>query len=61
MKTTIAAVTFAALVTGGSAGCSSGPARVTPKHGVLAPGTARLTIDGNDAGTTRSVRCDTVE
>jgi hypothetical protein len=60
MKTTVVAVTIAALVTGGSAGCSSGPPPVKPKHGVLPPGTARLTIDGSDAGTTGSVQCGAV-
>jgi ipoprotein LpqH len=59
MKTTIVAVTFATLVIGGSAGCSSGSAR--PKPGVLPPGTAQFTIDGKDAGTTGAVQCAAVE
>jgi hypothetical protein len=61
MKTTIVAVTIAALVTGGSAGCSSGSANVKPKRGVLPPGTARLTINDNDAGTADSVQCSVVD
>jgi lipoprotein LpqH len=61
MRTRIAAVTFAALMIGGSAGCSSGLAHVTPKQGVLPPGTAYLTIDGEDAGSTGSVHCAAVE
>jgi lipoprotein LpqH len=61
MKTITVAVTVAALVTGGSAGCSSGPPPAKPRHGVLPAGTARLTIDGNDAGTTGSVECAAVD
>jgi ipoprotein LpqH len=57
----IVTVTVAALVTGGSAACSSDPPPAKPKRGVLPPGTARLTIDGNDAGTTGSVECAAVD
>jgi hypothetical protein len=59
MKAMIVAVTVAALVTGGSAGCSSGPPPAKPKRGVLPAGTAHLTIEGNDAGTTGAVECAT--
>ena len=61
MKTTIVAVAVAALVTGGSAGCSYGPAPTKPKDGVVPPGTARLRIDGKDAGTTGVVHCVAIE
>ena len=61
MKTTIVAVAVAALVTGGSAGCSSGPPPMKPKNGVVPPGTARLSIDGKDAGTTGVVHCVAIE
>lgn len=60
MKTIIAAFTAVAFVTGGSAGCSSEQPPVKLKHGVLPVGAARLTIDGNDAGTTDSVHCAAV-
>lgn len=60
MKSMIVAVTVAALVAGGCAGCSSDPPPAKPKRGTLPPGTARLTIDGNDAGTTKSVECAAV-
>jgi ipoprotein LpqH len=59
MKTTIVAASFAVLVVGASAGCSSEPPAKL-KAGVLPPGTAQLTIDGNDAGQTRSVQCAAV-
>ena len=36
-------------------GCSSGSAK--PKPGTLPAGTARVTIDGRDAGTTAAVQC----
>lgn len=43
------------------AGCSSSPPPAyQPPQGALIPGTAQVTVDGRDAGTTDSVRCDTV-
>jgi lipoprotein LpqH len=56
----IVAVTVAALMGGGSAGCSSDPPPAKAKRGTLPPGTARLTIDGNDARTSESVQCAAV-
>jgi ipoprotein LpqH len=60
LKYMIVAVTVAALMAGGSAGCSSDPPPAKPKRGTSPPGTARITIDGKDAGTTTSVECGAV-
>jgi len=54
------AITVAALMAGGSAGCSSDPPTGKPKQGTSPPGTARITIDGKDAGTATSVECGAV-
>jgi lipoprotein LpqH len=43
------------------AGCASGPAPFKPGRGAIVPGTAKLAIDGQDAGTTDAVHCDAVE
>src|SRR3984957_6193359 len=44
---------------GVTAGCSSD--RAAPaRPGVLPPGTAVLTVDGKDVGTTYSVRCESI-
>jgi lipoprotein LpqH len=40
-------------------GCSDNAA--TPPRGVLPPGTAVLSVDGKDVGTTYSVRCQTID
>ncbi len=40
-------------------GCSHQAA--APPHGALAPGTAVLSIDGHDVGTTYSVRCESID
>ncbi len=40
-------------------GCSDKAA--TPPRGVLPPGTAVLSVDGKDVGTTYSVRCQTID
>jgi ipoprotein LpqH len=50
----------AALAMGGAVGCSSGPAASTGP-GVLAPGTAVLTVDGKDVGKTYDVRCQVID
>lgn len=50
----------AVLMIGITAGCSSDKA-APPRPGVLPPGTAALTVDGKDVGTTYSVRCESVE
>lgn len=55
----VATAGLAAMVIGAAVGCSSGSAK--PKPGVLPPGTAHLTIDGKDAGTTGAVHCAAVE
>ena len=48
------------LLIGVTAGCSSDhPAPARP--GVLPPGTAVLTVDGKDVGTTYSVRCESID
>lgn len=41
-----------------SAACSSSPDYAPPK-GELVAGTAQITVNGNDAGTTDAVQCDT--
>jgi ipoprotein LpqH len=50
----------AVLMIGITAGCSSDKA-APPRPGVLPPGTAALTVDGKDVGTTYSVRCESIE
>jgi hypothetical protein len=40
------------------AGCSSGPPEYQPGPGMLVAGTAHVTVNGQDAGTTDSVQCD---
>jgi ipoprotein LpqH len=49
---TTAAVTLAL------AGCSSGPPEYEPAPGTLVAGTAQVTVNGQDAGTTEAVQCD---
>jgi hypothetical protein len=51
----------AAVVIGTVVGCSSDSAKPKPKPGVLPPGTAHLTIDGKEAGSTGAVHCDAIE
>lgn len=41
------------------AGCSSGPPDYEPPPGELVAGTAQVTVNGHDAGTTKAVQCDT--
>ncbi|MGV0603488.1 lipoprotein LpqH [Mycolicibacterium sp. XJ1904] len=41
------------------AACSSSPADYTPPKGELVAGTAQVTVNGNDEGTTDAVQCDT--
>jgi lipoprotein LpqH len=55
----VAAASVAAVVIGTAVGCSSDSAK--PKPGVLPPGTAHLTVDGKDAGSTGAVHCDAIE
>jgi lipoprotein LpqH len=50
----------AMLLIGVTAGCSSDQAAPT-RPGVLPPGTAVLTVDGKDVGTTYSVRCESID
>ncbi|HEX2285965.1 MAG TPA: lipoprotein LpqH [Mycobacterium sp.] len=40
------------------AGCSSGPPDYQPAPGTLVAGTAQVTINGQDAGTTEAVQCN---
>ena len=51
--TATAAVTAAALT-----GCSSPPPEYQPPPGALVAGTAQVTVNGADTGTTDSVQCD---
>lgn len=46
-----------AAVTAAAAACSSSPPQAATPPGALSPGTAQVTIDGRDAGTTHAVRC----
>ena len=39
------------------AGCSSGPPDYQPAPGTLVAGTAHVTVNGQDAGTTEAVQC----
>ena len=57
MGTRVAAVVAATLVVGGVAGCSSGPPPAKPQPGTLVAGTAQVSINGKDAGTTEAVQC----
>ena len=50
----------AMLLIGVTAGCSSDQA-APARPGVLPPGTAVLTVDGKDMGTTYSVRCESID
>jgi hypothetical protein len=60
VKNRIVVVTAAMLAFGGTAGCSSEPAHSKLMRNALPPGTAHLTIDGEDAGTT-GAECAAVE
>jgi ipoprotein LpqH len=40
------------------AGCSSAPPEYQPPPGALVAGTAQVTINGQDTGTTEAVQCD---
>ncbi|MGZ8812673.1 MAG: lipoprotein LpqH [Mycobacterium sp.] len=40
------------------AGCSSGPPAYQPGPGMLVSGTAQVTVNGQNAGTTDAVQCD---
>jgi len=60
VKNGIGLAAAAMLMIGITAGCSSDKA-APHKPGVLPPGTAALTIDGKDVGTTYSVRCESIE
>lgn len=42
-----------------SAACSSSPDDYTPPKGELVAGTAQVSVNGNDEGTTDAVQCDT--
>lgn len=56
MKTSVCTVAAALLL----AGCSTGNA-ATPPRGALPPGTATLSVDGEDVGTTYAVRCESID
>jgi lipoprotein LpqH len=59
MRNTLVGLSAAVLVIAGSAGCSSNPPPKA-KRGTLAPGTAQLSVDGADIGTTEAVRCSDI-
>jgi lipoprotein LpqH len=60
VKNGIGLAAAAVLMIGVTAACSSDKA-APPRPGVLPPGTAALTVDGKDVGTTYSVRCESIE
>jgi ipoprotein LpqH len=41
-------------------GCSSGPPEYEPAPGTLVAGTAQVTVNGEDAGTTDAVQCSSI-
>jgi hypothetical protein len=41
-----------------TAGCSSGPPDYQPAPGTLVAGTAQVTVNGQDAGSTEAVQCN---
>jgi lipoprotein LpqH len=47
----------AAAVLLGVAGCSSGPPEYKPAPGTLVAGTAQVTVNGENTGTTEAVQC----
>jgi ipoprotein LpqH len=57
VKNQFAVAAGVALVIGGIAGCSSAPAPAPAMPGTLAAGTAKVTINDQDAGTTQAVQC----
>ena len=60
-KSAVMAAAAALIISWVVAGCASGPAPFKPGRGAIVPGTAKLAIDGQDAGTTHAVQCDAVE
>ncbi|MCV7102731.1 lipoprotein LpqH [Mycobacterium palustre] len=50
-------IAAAALVAGSSAACASGRATATRETEAMAPGTAQVTIDGDELPLTRAVNC----
>ena len=60
VKNGIGLAAAAMLMIGITAGCSSDKA-APHKPGVLPPGTAVLSVDGKDVGTTYSVRCESID
>ena len=50
-------IAAAGVVAGGIAGCSSDPPETEPQPGTLVAGTAQVTVNGRDTGTTEVVQC----
>ena len=46
------------MAVGGVVGCSSAPEPAEPQPGTLVAGTAQVTVNGTDTGTTEAVQCD---
>lgn len=57
MNTRLVVFVSAMLVVGATAGCSSPPPETKPAPGELVAGTAKVTINGKDTGTTEAVQC----
>jgi lipoprotein LpqH len=60
VQSKICVAAAAALMVGIVGGCSSDKA-APPRPGVLPPGTAVLTVDGKDVGTTYTVSCQSID
>ena len=60
MTTKLRVGAAAVLTIAAVAGCSSDKA-APPRPGVLPPGTAVLSVEGKDVGTTYSVRCESID
>jgi lipoprotein LpqH len=60
VNTKLRVAAAAVLTIGAVAGCSSDKA-AAPRPGVLPPGTAVLSVEGKDVGTTHSVRCGSID
>jgi lipoprotein LpqH len=61
VKTRVGFIAAAALMIGGSAGCSSGEVSAKQEPGTVPPGTAQVTIAGKELSTTRAVQCAPAE
>jgi ipoprotein LpqH len=61
VKKRVAFIAAAALIIGGSAGCSSGQPSAKREPGTLPSGVAQLTIDGKELAVSHAVECAPAE